>query len=121
MPFNIPFGRQWTVRTRLWQLILLQHKDGHWEANSSTAHALQALDGDAVADGQACPLSCSVEVLEASLPPTLEAAGGRAAALNIWARRRTPPPPPPALAGSRMRMRSIRAFSFPRLALPFFR
>ena len=82
---NIPRGKQWVARARLWQLILLQHDDGHWQPSSSLAFALQAHRHDSAQVGDACPLTCEVGEIEATLPEALEAAGGRPAAVTIWA------------------------------------
>ena len=81
---NIPRGKQWLVRVRLWQLILLQHADGHWTPSSGAAFALQAHSEEDAEGGHACPLTCNAAELEASMPPGLEAEGGRDAALAIW-------------------------------------
>ena len=48
------------------------------------AFALQAHAEEAVAAGEADPLSCHADEIEATMPEGLQAEGGRAGALRVW-------------------------------------
>ena len=63
----------------------VQHADGHWEPSESLAFALQAHAPDRATAGEACVLTGDPAAIEDSLPEGLEAAGGRSAALRVWA------------------------------------
>ena len=112
---NMPRGKQWLVRARLWQLILSQHKDGHWEGRD-LAFALQAHHEEDAAEGDACPLTCDADEVEATLPPALEAEVEKAKKLRRVApplrRQSSPPqrsPPQPHAAAATPQWRAATA------------
>lgn len=84
---NIPMGKKWLARARLWRLILLQQEDGSFRCSPGLALALNAhLEDDD--DDNDCPLSCDLEAIRATMPE-ISAKGAEEdpeLRLTIWVR-----------------------------------